>query len=185
MAGSVAKAKELLLELPNTFMPGQFVNPNNWRAHYYTTAEEIWQDTQGDVDILVAGMGTGGTITGCAKRLKELNPHLYAVAVEPASSPLLTKGEAGPHGIQGIGANFVPEVYDPTVVDEVLDVTDEAAKQRMVEFAQWEGMLVGISAGAALQGAVELAWRPENMGKRIVVILPDSGERYLSMGIFA
>ncbi len=184
MAGSVSKAEELAKNLPKAFMPRQFENPVNWQTHYKTTAEEIWHDTGGDIDILVAGVGTGGTITGISKRLKELKHDVWVVAVEPKKSPLLSKGMAGPHGFLGIGANFVPKVLDRSCIDEVLTVTEDDAYKMAREFAETEGLLIGISAGAALSGAAALAWRHENMGKNIVVILPDSGERYLSTDLF-
>ena len=185
MSGAVAKAEELARETEGAFIPGQFVNPANSQAHYDTTGPEIWQDTDGAVDFFVAGVGTGGTITGVGRYLKEKNPSLKVVAVEPASSPLLSAGTAGPHGIQGIGANFVPEVLDTGIYDEIITVSDEDAFEAGRRFGRREGILVGISSGAAVHAAVELARRPENEGKHIVVILPDTGDRYLSTPMFA
>ena len=184
MQGSIEEAERLLQEIPGSIVAGQFVNPANPAAHYATTGPELWTDTEGKIDVLVAGIGTGGTITGTGKYLKEQNPQIKVVGVEPASSPLLTKGQAGPHGIQGIGANFVPEVLDQTVVDEVMPVTDEDAMATGRQMARTEGLLVGISSGAALWAALELAKRPEYKGKRIVAVLPDTGERYLSTAMF-
>lgn len=180
MAGAVAKAEELAREIPGSFIPGQFDNPANPAAHYKTTGPEIWRDTEGHVDIFVAGVGTGGTISGTGRYLKEQNPHVRIVAVEPASSPLLSQGHAGPHGLQGIGANFVPGNYDAKVVDEILTVTDEDAYRTGRLLARTEGIMAGITSGAALWAADELARRPENRGKTIVALLPDDGGRYLS-----
>ncbi|MBR2852272.1 MAG: pyridoxal-phosphate dependent enzyme, partial [Anaerotignum sp.] len=185
MSGAIAKAEELAKEIPNSFIPGQFDNPSNPAAHYETTGPEIWEDTDGKVDIFVAGIGTGGTITGTGRYLKEQDPNVKIIGVEPASSPLLTKGEAGPHGLQGIGANFVPSILDTEIYDEVITVTDEAAYEAGRMIARNEGLLVGISAGAALHAAVEVAKRPENAGKNIVVLLPDTGDRYLSTPMFS
>ena len=184
MQGAIDKAAKLEKELPNALLAGQFVNPANPQAHFKTTGPEIWEDIQGKVDIFVAGIGTGGTITGVGRYLKEQNPNIQIVGVEPASSPVLTKGKAGPHGIQGIGAGFVPEVLDTKVYDQLIAVEDEDAYALGREMARLEGVLVGISSGAALKGAVELGQRPENQGKRIVVLLPDTGERYLSTQMF-
>ena len=184
MAGAVEKAEELAKENPNSFIAGQFYNPSNPAAHYATTGPEIYEDTDGKVDIFVAGIGTGGTLTGTGRYLKEKNPNVKVVGVEPASSPLLTKGTAGAHGIQGIGANFVPDNLDKDVYDEVIAVTNEDAYATGRELARTEGLLSGISAGAAVFAAMELAKRPENEGKNIVVILPDTGDRYLSTPMF-
>lgn len=184
MAGSIAKAEELAKQLPHAFIPGQFDNPANAAAHRATTGPEIWADTDGQVDIFVAGVGTGGTITGVGEYLKEKNPQVKVVAVEPASSPLLSKGTAGPHGLQGIGANFVPKVLNTAVYDEIIPVTEEDAYTAGRLIGRREGVLVGISSGAALWAAMELAKRPENQGKTIVVLLPDTGDRYLSTPMF-
>jgi len=181
MPGAVAKAEELVESIPNAVMPQQFKNPANPKIHRETTAEEIWRDTDGKVDIVVAGVGTGGTITGIAEVLKERNPDFKAVAVEPATSPVLSGGKPGPHKIQGIGAGFVPEVFRSDLIDEIIQVKDEDAAHTLLRLAREEGILAGISSGAATYAAVELAKREENAGKRIVVILPDTGERYLSM----
>lgn len=184
MAGAVSKAEELVKTLPGAWMADQFGNPANARAHYETTGPEIWADTEGTVEVFVAGVGTGGTITGVGRFLKEKNPAVRIVAVEPAESPLLSGGEAGPHGIQGIGANFVPAVLDRSVVDEVVTVTSGDAKAAAKALARQEGILVGISSGAAAFAARALSKRPEYAGKRIVALLPDTGERYLSTGIY-
>ncbi len=181
MGGSVAKAEELAKEIPGSMIAGQFENPANPQSHYKGTAPEIWKDTDGEIDIFIATFGTGGTVSGCGKYLKEKNPKIKVVAIEPASSPLLTEGKAGPHKIQGIGANFVPKNLDRTVVDEVITVRDEEALEMMKKLAQTEGLLVGISSGAAVVGALQIAKRSENKGKKIVVLLPDTGERYLSI----
>ncbi len=185
MKGAIAKADELAQEIPNSFIPGQFVNPANPAAHKATTGPEIWADTDGQVDIFVAGVGTGGTITGVGAYLKEQNPNVQVVAVEPASSPVLSKGVAGSHKIQGIGAGFVPEVLDTQVYDEVLPVENEDAFAAGKQVGKAEGILVGISSGAAVWAAIQLAKRPENKGKTIVALLPDTGDRYLSTPLFA
>ncbi len=185
MSGSIAKAEDLAASIPGSFIAGQFVNPSNPKAHFNTTGPEIWEDTQGNVDVFVAGVGTGGTVTGVGNYLKSKSPSVKIVAVEPASSPLLSAGKSGPHGIQGIGANFVPEVLDTKVYDEIITVTNEDAYARGREIGRTEGVLVGISAGAALHAAITLAQRPENEGKTIVVFLTDTGERYLSSPMFA
>ncbi|MDD2956349.1 MAG: cysteine synthase A [Oscillospiraceae bacterium] len=182
--GSLEKAEELHRKIPDSLIMGQFVNPANPAAHESTTGPEIWEDTQGKVDIYVAGIGTGGTLCGAGRYLKQKNPEIRVVGFEPASSPLLTQGKAGPHGLQGIGANFVPQNYDAAVCDEVFAVRDEDAYQAGREIAQYEGILVGITSGAAVWTAAELARRPENRGKTIVALLPDSGERYLSTPMF-
>ena len=184
MKGAIAKAQELAAEIPNSFIPGQFDNPSNPKIHYETTGPEIFAATDGKVDFLVAGVGTGGTITGTGKYLKEQNPEVKVVAVEPASSPVLSGGTPGPHKIQGIGAGFVPAVLDTAVFDEVITVANEDALATGAEFGRREGVLVGISAGAAVYAGIQLAKRPENEGKTIVVILPDSGDRYLSTALF-
>ena len=185
MAGAVAKAEELAAAIPGSFIPSQFDNPANPAAHYKTTGPEIWQDTEGHVDIFVAGVGTGGTISGTGRYLKEQDPHVRVVAVEPASSPLLSQGHAGPHGLQGIGANFVPKNYDASVVDEILTVTDEEAYRTGRLLARTEGIMAGITSGAALWAADVLARRPENAGKTIVALLPDDGSRYLSTPLWS
>lgn len=185
MAGAIAKAEELAAELPDSFIPDQFGNPANAAAHRKTTGPEIWRDTDGEVDIFVAGVGTGGTITGTGEYLKSMNPAIRVIAVEPASSPLLSGGKAGPHGIQGIGANFVPAVLNTEIYDEIVPVTDEAAFEAGRMLGRTEGILAGISSGAALRAAIETAKRPENEGKTIVVLLPDTGDRYLSTAMFA
>ena len=185
MSGAIARAEELAKEIPGSFIPGQFVNPANAAAHRATTGPEIWRDTDGAVDIFVAGVGTGGTITGVGEYLKEQNPNVKIVAVEPASSPVLSKGTAGAHKIQGIGAGFVPEVLNTSVYDEVIPVTNEDAFAAGRVMGNTEGVLVGISSGAALWAALELAKRPENKGKTIVVLLPDTGDRYLSTPLFS
>lgn len=184
MAGAIAKAEELAKEIPGAFIPGQFDNPANPQAHYETTGPEIYEDTDGKVDIFVAGIGTGGTITGVGRYLREKNPHVQIIGVEPASSPLLTEGRAGSHGLQGIGANFVPSILDTKLYNEIITVTEEAAYAAGREVAQKEGLLVGISAGAAIHAALEVAKRPENKDKNIVVLLPDTGDRYLSTPMF-
>lgn len=185
MKGAIAKAEELAAETPNSFIPGQFVNPANPKAHYETTGPEIFEDTDGAVDIFVAGVGTGGTVTGVGEYLKEKKPGVKIVAVEPAASPVLSKGEAGPHMIQGIGAGFVPDVLDTKIYDEIIPVANEDAFAVGRLIGKREGVLVGISSGAALWAAIELAKRPENEGKTIVVLLPDTGDRYLSTPLFA
>ena len=184
MTGAIAEAERLAAAIPGSFIPGQFVNPANAQAHFDATGPEIWEDTEGKVDIFVAGVGTGGTITGVGRYLKEKNPQVRVVAVEPAASPVLSGGKAGSHGLQGIGANFVPEVLDRAVIDEVVAATEGDAYAAAREFGRKQGVLVGISSGAALWAAKELAFRPENRGKTIVALLPDSGERYLSTVLF-
>ena len=181
MQGAVDKAEELENEIPGSIIAGQFVNPANWQIHYETTGPEIWRDTDGAVDIFVSAVGTGGTITGVGTYLKEQNPQIKVVAVEPEASPLLSQGKAGPHKIQGIGANFIPEVLDTSVYDEIIAVSDDAAFDTMKELAVTEGLFTGISSGAALYAARELVKREENRGKNVVVLLPDTGERYLSL----
>lgn len=185
MKGAIAKVEELSKEIPNSFIPGQFVNPANPKAHFETTGPEIFDDTDGKVDIFVAGVGTGGTVTGVGQYLKSRNPSVKVVAVEPKSSAVLSTGVAGPHKIQGIGAGFVPDVLDTKVYDEIIPVTNEDAFAAGKEIGRSEGVLVGISSGAALWAGIDLAKRPENAGKTIVVLLPDTGDRYLSTPLFA
>ncbi len=184
MKGAIARAEELKESIPGAVILGQFTNPANPAAHKMTTGPEIWEQTEGNIDIFVAGVGTGGTITGIGEYLKEKNPNIQVVAVEPASSPVLSLGTAGPHGIQGIGAGFVPEILNTTIYDEIITITDEEAYEVGRIFAVSEGVLVGISSGAALKAATILANRPENAKKNIVVLLPDSGDRYLSTPLF-
>ena len=185
MKGAIAKADELAKEIPNSFIPGQFVNPANPAVHKATTGPEIWEDTDGKVDIFVAGVGTGGTVTGTGEYLKEQNPNVKVVAVEPASSPVLSKGTAGAHKIQGIGAGFVPDVLNTSVYDEIIAVENDDAFATGKLIGKKEGVLVGISSGAAVWAAIQLAKRPENKGKTIVALLPDTGDRYLSTALFA
>lgn len=185
MKGAIARANELAAEIPNSFIPGQFVNPANPATHRASTGPEIWEDTDGKVDIFVAGVGTGGTVTGVGEYLKSQNPNVKVVAVEPASSPVLSKGVAGAHKIQGIGAGFIPDTLNTKVYDEIITVENEAAFEAGREIGHKEGVLVGISSGAALWAAKELAKRPENKGKTIVALLPDTGDRYLSTALFA
>ena len=185
MKGAIAKADELAKELPNSFIPGQFVNPANPAVHKATTGPEIWEDTDGKVDIFVAGVGTGGTVTGTGEYLKSRNPNVKVVAVEPASSPVLSQGHAGAHKIQGIGAGFVPDVLDTKIYDEIITVENDDAFATGRLIGKHEGVLVGISSGAAVWAAIELAKRPENKGKTIVALLPDTGDRYLSTPLFA
>ena len=184
MQGAIDKANELAATIPGSFIPAQFDNPANPQAHFDTTGPEIWQDTEGHVDIFVAGVGTGGTITGIGKYLRSQNPQVQIVAVEPAASPLLSRGMAGPHGLQGIGANFVPSVLDTDVYDSILPVTEQEAYAAARLAGRKEGVLVGISSGAALHAAITLAQKPENAGKTVVVLLPDTGDRYLSTPMF-
>ena len=184
MKGAIAKAEELAREIPGSFLPGQFVNPANPKAHYEATGPEIWADTDGQVDIFVAGVGTGGTVTGTGRYLKEQKPQVQVVAVEPADSPVLSQGKAGAHKIQGIGAGFVPDVLDTKVYDEIIPVSNDDAFETGRAVGREEGVLVGISSGAAVWAAIQLARRPENEGKTIVVLLPDTGDRYLSTPLF-
>lgn len=185
MAGAIAKAEELASDTPDSFIPSQFTNPSNPASHFNTTGPEIWDDTDGNIDIFVAGAGTGGTITGVGKFLKSKNPDVRIVAVEPSGSPVLSEGRAGSHGLQGIGAGFVPDILDTSVIDEIITVTEEDAYSLGRDIAHHEGVLVGITSGAAVWAAVQLAKRPENYEKNIVVLLPDSGERYLSTPMFS
>jgi cysteine synthase A len=184
MKGAIAKAEDLAREIENSFIPGQFENPANAQAHYETTGPEIWEDSEGAVDVFVAGIGTGGTITGAGKYLKEKKPSVKVVAVEPATSPVLSEGKAGPHKIQGIGAGFVPKVLDTGIYDEIIAVDNDDAFATSKKLTKSEGLLTGISSGAALYAGIELAKRPENEGKTIVVLLPDSGDRYYSTALF-
>jgi len=184
MKGAIKRAEELAKETPNSFIPGQFVNPANPEIHRKTTAQEVWKDTDGKLDFFVGGVGTGGTITGVGEVLKEKNPNIKIVAVEPADSPVLSGGKPGPHKIQGIGAGFVPNIFNPKIVDEIIGVQNEQAFETSRKLAATEGLLVGISSGAATYAATQLAKRPENEGKTIVVLLPDTGERYLSTALY-
>jgi len=184
MKGAIEKAEQLAQEMPGSFIPGQFDNPANPRAHIDVTGPEIWEDTDGEVDIFVAGVGTGGTVTGVGRYLKEKKPDVKIIAVEPAASPLLSKGVSGPHGLQGIGANFVPSVLDRGVIDEIICVTDEDAMATGRSMGRKEGVLIGISSGACLHAAIEMAKREENRGKTIVALMPDAGDRYLSTRMY-
>ena len=184
MAGAIEKAEEIVRETEGSFLAGQFVNPVNPRAHYETTGPEIWRDTDGDVDIFIAGVGTGGTLSGTGRYLKEQNPDVRVIAMEPAGSPVLSGGKPGPHAIQGIGGGFIPDTLDTTVYDEVITIDDESCFERARQMGRLEGILIGISGGAALEAGVRVAKRPENRGKTIVVLLPDSGDRYYSTPIF-
>jgi len=184
MAGAIEKAEELCKSMPGSFIPAQFDNPDNANAHYKTTGPEIWRDTDGEVDFFVAGVGTGGTITGTGRYLKEKNPDIKVIAVEPADSPLLSGGKAGPHGLQGIGANFVPSILDTEIYDEIIKVTTEEAYAAARKAVKTEGIIIGITAGAALHAAKLIASRPGNKGKKIVALLPDGGSKYLSTGMF-
>lgn len=184
MKGAIARAEEMAKEIPGSFIPGQFDNPANPKAHYDATGPEIWADTDGEVDIFVAGVGTGGTITGTGRYLKEKKPEIKIAAVEPAASPLLSKGIAGPHGLQGIGANFVPSVLDRKIIDEIICVSDEDAMAAGRSMGRKEGVLIGISSGACLHAAIQLAKREENAGKTIVALMPDAGDRYLSTKMY-
>lgn len=184
MAGAIAKAEELAASIPGSFVPGQFDNPANPQAHYDTTGPEIWEQTEGAFDLFVAGTGTGGTLTGTGRFLKEKKPEIRIVGVEPAGSPVLTQGKSGPHGLQGMGAGFIPKVLDTTLYDQMLTCTEEQAYAAAREFAKTEGILVGISSGAALWAASEVGSQPENAGKTVVVLLPDTGDRYLSTPLF-
>lgn len=185
MQGAIDKADELAKEIPNSFIPGQFVNPANPAVHEATTGPEIWDDCGGEIDFFVAGVGSGGTITGTGRYLKRMKPDVKLVAVEPENSPVMSKGKSGPHGLQGIGAGFIPKVMDMSQIDEIITVTDEAAYEAGRLIGRLEGVLVGISSGAALHASIELAKRPENKGKTVVALMPDTGERYLSSPLFA